>query len=80
MILQINNRLTEETGRWRYTGTITHNTKDYNISGVVPMLKTQGMIKRAIIKDVQTQILERLKDKPQLRTKILSPDGNFVTR
>jgi len=78
MKLEIKNILNENNSRWVYKGKVTHNNKTYLLTGSVPKLRTQGMIKKAIIDDVRRQVEERIKQK-KARTKTLSLDGNFVS-
>jgi len=77
MIFRINNKLTEENGKWRYRGVVTYNATVYEITGLVPRLGTQGMTKRAIMEDMAEQVLNRL-DKGGTKTKSLTVDNNFV--
>jgi len=78
MNFQINNILNEDGKRWRYSGTVIYRKETYSVAGTVPRLRTQGMIKRAVIEDARKQVLARAK--PKRKTTIrLVPDENFVS-
>lgn len=63
--------------RWSYKGQIIHNAKKISVSGVVPSMKTDAMIKNAIIADIKRQVAEYLKSLEPPVKKILTEDNIF---
>ena len=69
--------LKDQGDRWGYQGQIIHKAKKKAISGVVPKMKTDGMIKDKIIRDVKRQIQEYLASLEPPIIKTLSQDTVF---
>lgn len=79
MIFEIDNTLAKVVNGWRFTGHLIEDNKRTSISGMVPDLKTDGMIKRAIIDKVE-QMIENYQKQPASQVKILTEDAIFKSK
>ena len=80
MTYEVLTTLVDVNGYWAYTGQVIDGQKKTPVSGVVPALKTNGMIKRAILNDIAKKAVEQQKPEPVTKTKKLTEDNTFKAK
>ena len=77
MKYEVQNRITLVDNRWKFKGQIIRGKKLIPVTGSVPNLATNGMIKRAIVKEMEAA-LKKYKPKPTAPViKVLSENNIF---
>jgi len=79
MKYEIDNTLTRVGSRWRFSGYLIDGTQSIPISGTVAELKTDGMIKRAIIEEAEV-IMQSRQKQVKSEVKVLSEDAVFRSK
>jgi len=79
MKYEIDNTLTRVGNRWRFSGYLIDGTQSIPISGTVAELKTDGMIKRAIIEEAEV-IMQSRQKQVKSEVKVLSEDAVFRSK
>jgi len=79
MKYEIDNTLTKSGERWRFSGQLIEGTKKIPISETVADLKTDGMIKRAILEKVEA-IINDYQKQPAAQVKTLTEDAIFKSK